>query len=111
MKRDDGNVSEKSIISDNFLSIASSFVFCFSQGVGLFPSQDQIQQLMPPWIYNDSLVPGNIIHEVPKELSRHGRKSKIQCELLPQVHTAIDTLQKDKGWGGRNETRLISLST
>ncbi|XP_060114739.1 synergin gamma isoform X9 [Heteronotia binoei] len=26
-------------------------------GVGVFPSQDPIQQLMPPWIYNDSLVP------------------------------------------------------
>ncbi|XP_077168604.1 synergin gamma isoform X8 [Paroedura picta] len=26
-------------------------------GVGIFPSQDPIQQLMPPWIYNDSLVP------------------------------------------------------
>nr|XP_056721257.1 synergin gamma [Euleptes europaea] len=27
------------------------------RGVGVFPSQDPIQQLMPPWIYNDSLVP------------------------------------------------------
>nr|XP_060612988.1 synergin gamma isoform X4 [Anolis sagrei ordinatus] len=26
-------------------------------GVGVFPSQDAIQQLMPPWIYNDTLVP------------------------------------------------------
>ncbi|NXN96149.1 SYNRG protein, partial [Rhinopomastus cyanomelas] len=26
-------------------------------GVGVFPAQDPIQQLMPPWIYNDSLVP------------------------------------------------------
>ncbi|KAM6296485.1 synergin gamma isoform 4-T4 [Aegotheles albertisi] len=26
-------------------------------GVGIFPSQDPIQQMMPPWIYNDSLVP------------------------------------------------------
>ncbi|XP_060124320.1 synergin gamma isoform X6 [Zootoca vivipara] len=26
-------------------------------GVGVFPSQDPIQQLMPPWIYNDNLVP------------------------------------------------------
>ncbi|KFW70651.1 Synergin gamma, partial [Pygoscelis adeliae] len=26
-------------------------------GVGVFPSQDPIQQMMPPWIYNDSLVP------------------------------------------------------
>ncbi|NXH14896.1 SYNRG protein, partial [Bucco capensis] len=25
--------------------------------VGVFPSQDPIQQMMPPWIYNDSLVP------------------------------------------------------
>uniref|UniRef100_A0A8C6ZFF1 EH domain-containing protein n=1 Tax=Nothoprocta perdicaria TaxID=30464 RepID=A0A8C6ZFF1_NOTPE len=23
----------------------------------VFPSQDPIQQMMPPWIYNDSLVP------------------------------------------------------
>nr|XP_034996137.1 synergin gamma isoform X1 [Zootoca vivipara] len=27
------------------------------RGVGVFPSQDPIQQLMPPWIYNDNLVP------------------------------------------------------
>ncbi|XP_075760896.1 synergin gamma isoform X3 [Pelodiscus sinensis] len=26
-------------------------------GVGVFPSQDPIQQMMPPWIYNESLVP------------------------------------------------------
>ncbi|XP_061461480.1 synergin gamma isoform X5 [Rhineura floridana] len=26
-------------------------------GVGVFPAQDQIQQLIPPWIYNDNLVP------------------------------------------------------
>ncbi|XP_062363019.1 synergin gamma isoform X7 [Cinclus cinclus] len=26
-------------------------------GVGVFPPQDPIQQIMPPWIYNDSLVP------------------------------------------------------
>ncbi|NXF87780.1 SYNRG protein, partial [Eubucco bourcierii] len=26
-------------------------------GVGVFPSQDPIQQMMPAWIYNDSLVP------------------------------------------------------
>ncbi|XP_033028183.1 synergin gamma isoform X6 [Lacerta agilis] len=26
-------------------------------GVGVFPSQDPIQQLMPPWIYSDNLVP------------------------------------------------------
>ncbi|XP_010192343.1 PREDICTED: synergin gamma [Mesitornis unicolor] len=26
-------------------------------GVGVFPSQEPIQQMMPPWIYNDSLVP------------------------------------------------------
>ncbi|NXJ89480.1 SYNRG protein, partial [Corythaixoides concolor] len=26
-------------------------------GVGVFPSQDAIQPMMPPWIYNDSLVP------------------------------------------------------
>ncbi|XP_032860769.2 synergin gamma isoform X4 [Tyto alba] len=26
-------------------------------GVGVFPSQDPIQQMMPPWIYNDTLVP------------------------------------------------------
>uniref|UniRef100_A0A493SUB2 Synergin gamma n=1 Tax=Anas platyrhynchos platyrhynchos TaxID=8840 RepID=A0A493SUB2_ANAPP len=26
-------------------------------GVGVFPSQDPIQQMLPPWIYNDSLVP------------------------------------------------------
>ncbi|KAM6403097.1 synergin gamma isoform 5-T5 [Rhynochetos jubatus] len=26
-------------------------------GVGVFPSQDPIQQMMPPWIYNDGLVP------------------------------------------------------
>ncbi|XP_030328280.1 synergin gamma isoform X6 [Strigops habroptila] len=26
-------------------------------GVGVFPSQDPIQQMMPPWIYNDNLVP------------------------------------------------------
>lgn len=24
----------------------------------MFPPQDPIQQMMPPWIYNDSLVPG-----------------------------------------------------
>ncbi|XP_077775487.1 synergin gamma isoform X6 [Podarcis muralis] len=28
-----------------------------NSGVGVFPSQDPIQQLMPPWIYNDNLVP------------------------------------------------------
>lgn len=27
-------------------------------GVGVFPPQDPIQQILPPWIYNDSLVPG-----------------------------------------------------
>uniref|UniRef100_A0A8C8SAW6 Synergin gamma n=1 Tax=Pelusios castaneus TaxID=367368 RepID=A0A8C8SAW6_9SAUR len=27
------------------------------RGVGVFPSQDSIQQMMPPWIYNESLVP------------------------------------------------------
>ncbi|XP_033028178.1 synergin gamma isoform X1 [Lacerta agilis] len=27
------------------------------RGVGVFPSQDPIQQLMPPWIYSDNLVP------------------------------------------------------
>ncbi|NXO69573.1 SYNRG protein, partial [Phainopepla nitens] len=27
------------------------------RGVGVFPPQDPIQQIMPPWIYNDSLVP------------------------------------------------------
>ncbi|NXY81784.1 SYNRG protein, partial [Alcedo cyanopectus] len=26
-------------------------------GVGVFPSQDPIQQMLPPWIYNDTLVP------------------------------------------------------
>ncbi|XP_067394191.1 synergin gamma isoform X2 [Emydura macquarii macquarii] len=26
-------------------------------GVGVFPSQDSIQQMMPPWIYNENLVP------------------------------------------------------
>ncbi|XP_074870172.1 synergin gamma isoform X2 [Carettochelys insculpta] len=26
-------------------------------GVGVFPSQDPIQQMVPPWIYNESLVP------------------------------------------------------
>ncbi|XP_043387188.1 synergin gamma isoform X14 [Chelonia mydas] len=26
-------------------------------GVGVFPSQDPIQQMMPPWIYNESLAP------------------------------------------------------
>ncbi|XP_033924674.1 synergin gamma isoform X3 [Melopsittacus undulatus] len=26
-------------------------------GVGVFPTQDPIQQMMPPWIYNDNLVP------------------------------------------------------
>ncbi|XP_060549201.1 synergin gamma isoform X3 [Pantherophis guttatus] len=26
-------------------------------GVGVFPSQDPIQQMMPPWIYNDNLIP------------------------------------------------------
>ncbi|NXI39222.1 SYNRG protein, partial [Galbula dea] len=26
-------------------------------GVGVFPSPDPIQQMLPPWIYNDSLVP------------------------------------------------------
>ncbi|XP_032934261.1 synergin gamma isoform X5 [Catharus ustulatus] len=26
-------------------------------GVGVFPPQDPIQQILPPWIYNDSLVP------------------------------------------------------
>ncbi|XP_060114733.1 synergin gamma isoform X3 [Heteronotia binoei] len=36
--------------SDQNLSVEQS-------GVGVFPSQDPIQQLMPPWIYNDSLVP------------------------------------------------------
>ena len=27
-------------------------------GVGVFPSQDPVQLRMPPWIYNESLVPG-----------------------------------------------------
>jgi hypothetical protein len=27
-------------------------------GVGVFPSQDAVQPRMPPWIYNESLVPG-----------------------------------------------------
>jgi len=27
-------------------------------GVGVFPSQDPVQPRMPPWIYNESLVPG-----------------------------------------------------
>ncbi|XP_012637153.1 synergin gamma isoform X13 [Microcebus murinus] len=27
------------------------------QGVGVFPSQDPVQPRMPPWIYNESLVP------------------------------------------------------
>ncbi|XP_019366629.1 PREDICTED: synergin gamma isoform X1 [Gavialis gangeticus] len=26
-------------------------------GVGVFPSQEPIQQIMPPWIYNDNVVP------------------------------------------------------
>lgn len=27
-------------------------------GVGVFPSQDPVQPRMPPWIYNETLVPG-----------------------------------------------------
>ncbi|XP_058531500.1 synergin gamma isoform X4 [Ochotona princeps] len=40
--------AEKS--SDQNLSIEES-------GVGVFPSQDPVQPRMPPWIYNESLVP------------------------------------------------------
>ena len=29
-------------------------------GVGVFPSQDPVQPRMPPWIYNESLVPGKV---------------------------------------------------
>lgn len=29
-------------------------------GVGVFPSQDPAQPRMPPWIYNESLVPGKV---------------------------------------------------
>uniref|UniRef100_G3SQV2 Synergin gamma n=1 Tax=Loxodonta africana TaxID=9785 RepID=G3SQV2_LOXAF len=36
--------------SDQNLSIEES-------GVGIFPSQDPVQPRMPPWIYNESLVP------------------------------------------------------
>ncbi|XP_034497527.1 synergin gamma isoform X6 [Ailuropoda melanoleuca] len=51
----DGRVSgttsaEAEKTSDQNLSIEES-------GVGVFPSQDPVQPRMPPWIYNESLVP------------------------------------------------------
>ncbi|XP_045346542.1 synergin gamma isoform X25 [Leopardus geoffroyi] len=51
----DGRVSGTTIAeaektSDQNLSIEES-------GVGVFPSQDPVQPRMPPWIYNESLVP------------------------------------------------------
>ncbi|XP_042637856.1 synergin gamma [Orycteropus afer afer] len=51
----DGRVSgattaEAEKTSDQTLSIGES-------GVGVFPSQDTVQPRMPPWIYNESLVP------------------------------------------------------
>ncbi|XP_049715069.1 synergin gamma isoform X7 [Elephas maximus indicus] len=51
----DGRISgatkaEAEKTSDQNLSIEES-------GVGIFPSQDPVQPRMPPWIYNESLVP------------------------------------------------------
>uniref|UniRef100_A0A7M4EVK1 Synergin gamma n=1 Tax=Crocodylus porosus TaxID=8502 RepID=A0A7M4EVK1_CROPO len=40
-----------------YFSTSSSSLNTHKTGVGVFPSQDPIQQMMPPWIYNDSLVP------------------------------------------------------
>ncbi|XP_058139172.1 synergin gamma isoform X3 [Dasypus novemcinctus] len=43
-------IAETEKTSDQNLSIEES-------GVGVFPSQDPVQSRMPPWIYNESLVP------------------------------------------------------
>lgn len=42
----------------------------------MFPPQDPIQQIMPPWIYNDSLVPG-------KATSGHLARWAVQSVNVP----------------------------
>ncbi|XP_073171714.1 synergin gamma isoform X4 [Lepidochelys kempii] len=40
-----------------YFSTSASSHTTHKTGVGVFPSQDPIQQMMPPWIYNESLAP------------------------------------------------------
>ncbi|KAM9117731.1 synergin gamma isoform 4-T4 [Pangshura tecta] len=40
-----------------YFSTSASSHKTHKTGVGVFPSQDPIQQMMPPWIYNESLAP------------------------------------------------------
>lgn len=46
-------------------------------GVGVFPSQDPAQSRMPPWIYNESLVPGKV---------------KLLCPAFPSFPSGYFTL-------------------
>ncbi|XP_057684847.1 synergin gamma-like isoform X5 [Corythoichthys intestinalis] len=38
-------------------AISSSSQTSFQAGVGVYPQQEQIQSLLPAWLYNDSLIP------------------------------------------------------
>lgn len=52
--------------------------FSYLLGVGVFPSQDPVQPRMPPWIYNESLVPGK------------KKKKKLLCPGFPSGYLASD---------------------
>lgn len=56
----------------------------------MFPAQDPIQQMMPPWIYNDSLVPG-------KPTSGHLARGAVQGVDVPvlvwQLIESIESLK------------------
>lgn len=54
-------VSESEAVLAHLLRVFSDAP-CFA-GVGVFPSQDPVQPRMPPWIYNESLVPGKTKHK------------------------------------------------
>ena len=47
-------------------------------GVGVFPSQDPAQSRMPPWIYNESLVPGKV---------------KLLCPTFPSGYFTLSAIE------------------
>lgn len=47
-------------------------------GVGVFPSQDPAQPRMPPWIYNESLVPGKV---------------KLLCPAFPSGYFTLNIIE------------------
>ena len=62
---------------------------CSGQCVGGYPQQEHLQPMVPTWLYNDSLIPGNSPHRKPVVLS--GSMIHINHILL---------LVKAEGYGG-----------